>query len=99
MRFRRIRAQSLQLQNILNNHILTNDSKEFFAPGVTYGECLRQLQRNHSLYLSEKIYVKLKNSRSTILMQKTDRILDEQEQTLNNLEKSATLAENVHAHH
>lgn len=87
-KYRRVRSKSLMLQDLLSSHILQNDSdSEDLRPGVTYGEFMRELKKMHSYYLSEKTYIKLKNSNNIFFLKKTDRILDEQEDQLNDIEK------------
>lgn len=76
------------LQELLSNHILQNDSDtQNLKPGVTCGDFMREIKKIHSLNLSEKTYVKLKNSNNIFFLKKTDRLLDEQEHQLNDIEK------------
>lgn len=86
-KYRRVRSKSLHYQDVISSYILANDAiKKLFLAEVTYGEFLRQLKKSHSLYLSEKTYIKIKNSRSLIFLKKMDKMLDEQEQKLNEVE-------------
>lgn len=86
-KYRRVRSKSLLIQDMVSSYILANDAlKKLFLPELTYGEFLRQLKKNHNLYLSEKMYVKIKKSRSLAFLKKTDRNLDEQEQRLSEAE-------------
>ena len=96
-KYRRVRSKSLLIQDMVSSYILANDAlKKLFLPELTYGEFLRQLKKNHNLYLSEKMYVKIKKSRSLSFLKKTDRLLDEQEQRLNEAEgKVYTLNQQV----
>lgn len=87
-KYRRVRSKSLMLQELLSKHILQNDSEmQNLKPGVTYGDFMREIKKIHSLNLSEKTYVKLKNSNNIFFLKKTDRLLDEQEHQLNDIEK------------
>lgn len=86
-RYKVARSKSLMIQDIVSTYILANDAlKKFFEADLTYGEFLRQLKKNHTVYLSEKMYVRIKNSRSLIFLKKVSRILDEQEQRLEEFE-------------
>lgn len=90
-KYRRVRSKSLLIQDMVSSYILANDGlKKLFLPELTYGEFLRQLKKNHNLYLSEKMYVKIKNSRSLTFLKKIDRTLDEQEQRLDDVESKVS---------
>jgi len=87
VKYRRIRSKSLMIQDTLSSYILANDAlKKQFTPDTTYGDFLRQLKKNHAAYLSEKVYVKVKNSRSRMFLRRTGKILDEQEEKLSEIE-------------
>jgi hypothetical protein len=88
LKYRRVRSKSLMMQDLLSTHILTHDAmkKIFVLPDITYGEYLRQLKKAHSQHLSEKVYIKVKNSRSIMFLKKISRVIDEQEQKLNDIE-------------
>lgn len=90
-RYKIVRSKSLMIQDIVSTYIITNDAlKKFFEADLTYGEFLRQLKKNHTVYLSEKMYIRIKNSRSLIFLKKMSRILDEQEQRLDEFENKVT---------
>lgn len=86
--YRRVRSKSLELQDSLSRYILTNDAQnDSFMPDLTYGEFMRKIKKSHSLYLSEKTYIKLKNSTNIVYLKKVERQLDEQEKHLSDIEK------------
>ncbi|MCO6148399.1 hypothetical protein [Flavobacterium sp. NRK1] len=87
-KYRRVRTKSLEIQDSISKYILTNDAlDDNFLPDLTYGQFMRKLKKAHSLYLSEKTYVKLKNSSNIFFLKKTGRLLDEQEKHLDDIEK------------
>lgn len=97
VKYRRIRGKSLALQDSLSTYILANDAqKKQFLPDVTYGAFLRQLKKNHATYLSEKVYVKVKNSRSRMFLKRTGKLLDEQENKLAEIEEKIPVLEKVY---
>jgi hypothetical protein len=99
-KYRRVRSKSLHMQDVVSSYILANDGlKKLFLPDVTYGEFLRQLKKSHSLYLSEKVYVKIKNSRSLGFLKKMNKILDEQEQKLDEVENQVMALHTMPAVH
>ena len=86
--YQKQRARSLKVQQVLSQHILLNhNQKEAFVNNLTYGEYLKQLQRNHILNLSDKNYVKLKNSTNRLLFRSTAGMLNDQEIKLTEAEK------------
>ena len=94
VKYRRIRSKSLSIQDALSTYILANDAiKKQFLPDATYGEFLRQLKKNHANYLSEKVYVKVKNSRSRMFLKRTGKLLDEQEDKLAEIEDKIPVLE------
>ena len=92
-KYRRMRSKSLSYQDKLSTYILKNDAQnEIFMPGITYGQLLRELQKHHSVYLSEKRYKRLR--RNPILIGKNEKVLQEQEERLRKAEeKIAVLKE------
>lgn len=94
VKYRRIRSKSLSIQDALSAYILANDAlKKQFLPDATYGEFLRQLKKNHATYLSEKVYVKIKNSRSRMFLKRTGKLLDEQEDRFAEIEEKIPVLE------
>ncbi|GGB75583.1 hypothetical protein GCM10007424_14410 [Flavobacterium suaedae] len=92
-KYRRARIKSLHFQDALSAYILRNNAKnEVFVEGLTYGEFLKQLQKHHSLYLSEKRYKKLR--RSPLIIGKDIKAIEKQEARLSETEKKiATIKE------
>ncbi len=87
-KYRRVRTKSLEIQDSISKYILTNDAiDDTFLPDLTYGQFMRKLKKAHSLYLSEKNYVKLRKSSNIFFLKKTGRIIDEQEKHLDDIEK------------
>lgn len=85
-KYRRARIKSLHYQDELSAYILRNDAKnEVFAEGLTYGEFLKQLQKNHSLYLSERKYKRLR--RAPVIVGKDIKAIEKQEARLSETEK------------
>ncbi len=92
-KYRRARSRSLFYQDKLSTYILKNDAQnEVFMQGITYGQLLKELQKHHSAYLSEKRYKRLR--RNPILIGKNEKVLQEQEERLKKAEeKIAVLKE------
>lgn len=85
-KYRRARIKSLHFQDALSAYILRNDAKnEVFVEGVTYGDFLKQLQKHHSLYLSERRYKKLR--RAPLIVGKDIKAIERQEARLSETEK------------
>ena len=78
-KFQDLRALSIKLQETVSNYILTNNANEvIFFEGTTYSSFLKSLQKNHILHLSEKSYIKLKNSNNRLYLKRIDAMLNEQ---------------------
>ena len=78
-KFQDARALSIKLQETVSAYILTNNANEAtFFDNVSYGGFLKSLQKNHIQNLSEKYYIKLKNSNNRLFLKKTSAMLDEQ---------------------
>jgi len=78
-KFQDARALSIKLQETVSAYILTNNANEAtFFDNVSYGGFLKSLQKNHIQNLSEKYYIKLKNSNNRLFFKKTSAMLDEQ---------------------
>lgn len=87
-KYKKLRVKSLALQQSLNLHILSGDHfKEPFAEGMTFGEYLKHLQKNHIQNLSDKGYAKIKNSDNRVQQKKVADMLKEQENKLKDAEK------------
>ena len=60
-RYLHVQSSSLNMQDIILKHILKYDSaRDEVLPGITYKMYLRELQKKHAAYLSDKQYKKLK---------------------------------------
>ena len=78
-KFQELRAQSIKLQENVSSYILTNNANEtIFFENMTYGSFLKSLQKNHIQHLSEKSYIKLKNSNNRLYLKSTETMLNEQ---------------------
>lgn len=78
-KFQEARALSIKLQETVSAYILTNNASEAtFIENVSYGGFLKSLQKNHIQNLSEKYYIKLKNSNNRLFLKSTSAMLDEQ---------------------
>ncbi|NDI98304.1 hypothetical protein GWA97_04375 [Flavobacterium sp. LaA7.5] len=85
-KYRRARSKSLFYQDKLSSYILKHDAQnEIVMPGVTYGQLLKELQKHHSVYLSERRYKRLR--RNPILIGKNEKVIQEQEQRLKETEE------------
>ncbi|AXG72788.1 hypothetical protein DVK85_00485 [Flavobacterium arcticum] len=89
-KYRRARSRSLYYQDKLSTYILKNDAQnEIIIPGITYGQLLKELQKHHSAYLSEKRYKRLR--RNPILIGKNEKVLQMQEQRLKETEEKISV--------
>lgn len=85
------RLKSNKLQDELSNYILANNTnKAVLFENTTCGDYLKQLQKNHIQNLSDKIYVKIKNSDNRIYLKKTAEELKEQQAILTEAENRIT---------
>lgn len=95
-KYRRARIKSLHFQDTLSNYILRNNAKnEIFVDGITYGEFLKELQKHHSLHLSERKYKKLK--KAPLIIGKNFKKIEEQEIWLSETEKKIARLKNKKA--
>lgn len=77
-KYRKVQSTSLRIQDILSKYVLANDAtQETLAPGITYGECLRKIQREHTAHLSKKTFLQISRSNNKRLLRKIDQTLDE----------------------
>ena len=82
-KYRRARSKSLFYQDKLSAYILKHDAQnEIIVAGMTYGELLKELQKHHSAYLSEKRYKRLRRNPILIGIGKNEKVLQEQEERL-----------------
>lgn len=87
-KYRRIRTKSLKIQDALSKHVMENDTiNDYITPEMTYGQFIKIIKKQHQQYLSEKTYVKLKNSTNIFFLNRTKRLLEEQEQRLIKFER------------
>jgi len=88
-RYQKLRSKSLKLQEAVSKHMLTSHSeKDIFMDTITYNDYSRYLQKNHIHNLSDKNYIKLKNSNNRLLFKATASMLDEQEIKLKQAENN-----------
>ncbi len=87
-KYRRARSRSLFYQDKLSAYILKHDAQnEVITPGITYGQLLKELQKHHSAYLSERRYKRLRRNPILIRMGKNEKVLLEQEERLKKTEE------------
>ncbi|KGO92844.1 hypothetical protein [Flavobacterium subsaxonicum] len=85
--YQRLRVKSITLQEKLSTHILSRDNdKELFTQGMSYGDYLKYLQKNHGKNLTDKGYARLKNSDNRVQQIKVADMLKEQEGKLKEAE-------------
>ncbi len=85
--FQKERQTSKRIQSQLSNYILANNAhKNILFENVTCGEFLKQLQKNHILNLSDKQYVKIKNSDNRLFLKRASQELKLQELKLKDAE-------------
>ncbi len=79
----RLRQQSLQLMQSVNQHILAqNADAEPVDETVTYADFYRQLKANHASNLSDRFLVRIKHSNNPVLLEKAGQKLEKQEKKL-----------------
>ncbi|MXN89814.1 hypothetical protein GR160_01110 [Flavobacterium sp. Sd200] len=82
--FQQERLRSKKLQDDLSNYILANNAnKTIIEKDITCGEYLRQMQKNHLQNLSDKVFLKVKNTDNRIVLMKTTEELKSQQIKLN----------------
>ncbi len=87
VRFQQLRKQSLSLQELLSEYMLsTNAERKLVKDNVTFAEYYRQLKNNHVTHLSSKFLDKLQKSNNPLLLKKTADILNHQELKLKDAE-------------
>lgn len=93
-RYLLVQSLSLNMQDKILNHILKHDSaSEEFLPGITYKMYLRDLQKKHAAYLSEKQYKKLKKQNVIFFYSRISNMLDKQEIRLQQVKLEVTRPE------
>jgi hypothetical protein len=75
--YRRVQNQSLEIQDTISRYILENDAynEMLLNADMTMGAFLDQLQYNHSLFLSEDMYRRIRNSNSSRIRKKAEAII------------------------
>jgi len=87
-RYLLVQSFSLNMQDLLLNYILKHDAMhETFIQGITYKAYLRDLQKKHSLYLSDKKYKKVKQNVFVLFTVWLGGLLDNQEERLQKVEQ------------
>jgi len=87
IRFQQLRKQSLSLQELLSEYMLsTNAERKLVKDNVTFAEYYRQLKSNHVTHLSSKFLDKLQKSNNPLLLKKTADVLKHQEIKLKDAE-------------
>lgn len=87
-KYRRARSKSLSYQDKLKTYILKHDAQnEMITPEMTYGQLLKELQKHHSAYLSEKRYKRLRRNPILIGIAKNEKVIEEQEKRLKQTEE------------
>jgi len=82
-RYSELRKQSLELQKITSNYILSEDvSDKTLKEGITCTDFYRQLKQGHVANLSVKSLQKIKHSNNLLLLQKAEYRLKSEEQRL-----------------
>lgn len=88
IKFRQVREKSLSLQNEYYNYIVKQDALNTkFREGLTYGQFLNDLKRNHVSNLSEKKFIRVKSTSNLFYLNKMTKVLDEQEAMLEEIEE------------
>lgn len=76
-KYRRTQNMSLKIQDILSKYVLSNDAaEEVMAPGLSYGDCLKSLQRDYAVHLSKKTFLKISQSNNKRVLRKIDVMLN-----------------------
>lgn len=82
-RYLQVQSFSVRMQDLILNYVLKHDAmRSNVLPNVTFKEYLRDLQKKHSMYLSEKKYKKLKKQNVLFFALWINGMLDKQEERL-----------------
>jgi hypothetical protein len=82
-RYLQVQSTSLNMQDLILNYVLKHDAmRNNVLPGVTFKDYLRDLQKKHSAYLSDKQYKKLKKQNVLLFALWINGMLDKQEERL-----------------
>jgi hypothetical protein len=82
-RYGELRKQSLELQKITSNYILSEDMSNRIMKGeITYTEFYRQLKHSHVSNLSDKCLQKIKYSNNLLSLKKAEQRLQHEEERL-----------------
>jgi hypothetical protein len=93
-RYLYVQSASLNMQDIILKHILKYDSaRDEVLPGITYKMYLRDLQKKHAAYLSEKQYKKLKKQNVLFFYSSVNSMLDKEEMRLQTVKLDLAKAE------
>lgn len=78
-KYRRTQNSYLKIQDMLSKYILANDALEDpILPGISCGEYLKQMQREYTRNLSEKLHLKIRRCNNKRVIRKINTILNEQ---------------------
>ena len=79
-RYLYVQSASLNMQDVILKHILKYDSaRDEILPEVTYKMYLRELQKKHAAYLSDKQYKKLKKQNVLFFYNSVNSMLNKEE--------------------
>lgn len=79
-RYSELRKQSLELQKITSNYMMSADTSNVSIRGdVTYADFYRQLKQKHVSNLSDKCLQKIKYSNNLLLLKKAEHTLHNEE--------------------
>jgi archaellum biogenesis ATPase FlaH len=94
--YRRVQNQSLEVQDTISRYILENDAynETLLNNTITMGAYLKQLQYNHSVFLSEDMYRKIRNSNSSRLRKKAEAIIKTEKLKLKNISEQISVLQN-----
>lgn len=94
--YRRVQNQSLEVQDTISRYILENDAynQMLLNADITMGAFLDQLQYNHSLFLSEDMYRRIRNSNSSRLKNKAEAIIKTEKLKLKEISEKISVLQN-----
>ncbi|RZJ63867.1 MAG: hypothetical protein EOO45_19940 [Flavobacterium sp.] len=82
IKFKRTQNESLRLEDDLKKYLSQNEAHHERAKTI-----LSELQRCHTSYLSEELYIKVRDENNILLRTKTNRSLDIQKKRLKEIKK------------
>ena len=78
-KYRRTQNNSLKIQDMLSKYILANDAlEEPILPGITCGAYLKEMKREYSRNLSNKLHLKIRRRNNKRVIKRINSILNEQ---------------------